>query len=133
MNKIPPYGDFELQDGFLPTNEEERLVIGHSGTVLPSQTVSIVDSVQTVNRGFLELLHDPAIILDPYTHKIIYANKPAVTAYQTEQDLFTNITIEKFWTDLDTELSVIEQIIYGRSVNNVLISHLIDGQKVQFN
>lgn len=129
MNEIPPQGNYAVDDDLLPSYDNKRPKIGHYGKDQLPQTVSTPGSVQSVNRDLLELMHDSAFVIDPYTRNIIFANQNAISDYQVTDSSLAGSSVERFWTDINAELALIEEVISGRAVANVQTVHIIKGDK----
>lgn len=89
----------------------------------------ISDNFQTL----LELIHDPVIIFDPFTNKIVEVNDIACLTYGIERERFLTLTINYLWVNRVREAEIFGVLFEKGCVRDFETTHMCaDGSQMDF-
>jgi PAS domain S-box len=107
------------------------LTSGHI-VAIESDTTGIVDKKSTFARpsspaifdaSFLEMLHDPAIVIEPYSKIILAANARACETYSCDAGGLTGKKASSIWIDTKRESRMLAEVLSNGSVKGFNTVH----------
>lgn len=89
---------------------------GHLNTPTPTRSV--------LTRDLLELIHDPALVIDPYSYEILAANRCACLTYLSQESGLEGKSADVYWKDVESESRMLAKVVRDGSSHRYDTIHI---------
>lgn len=78
----------------------------------------------SLTRDLLELIHDPALVVDPFSYEILAANRCASLTYLSQEFGLEGMRADEFWKDIESESRMLNRVIREGSTHRYDTLHV---------